>query len=69
MDDAFVVRGLEGARDLPQQRKRLVDGYGTTSDALRERLALDELHREEPRPVFLFEAVERRDVRMVQRRE
>jgi len=45
------------------------DCIGTVLEPLRERVALDQLHHEEVRAIVLFEAMDRRDVRMVQRGE
>ena len=48
--------------NLNEQRDGLVDGKGTPHDALRQRLALDELHDQET----VFEAVQGCDGGMVQ---
>ncbi len=65
MDDAVLVRGLEGFGDLPGDRQRLVQRNGSLRDAIRERRSLDELEDER---AFL-ESVNRRDVQMIERRE
>ena len=47
MDDALLVRLLEGLGDLLSDGDRLVDGDLSTLQPLREVLALDQLHGEE----------------------
>ncbi len=49
MDDALLVRFLEGFGDLPGDRDGLVDGERPPLQALGEVLALDELHGEQVR--------------------
>ena len=49
--------------------ERLGDGDRSLGDALLERGALDELHDDRARVAALFEAVDVRDERMIQRRE
>ena len=44
MNDAFLVRRLEGLRQFRHERQRLIDRYRTFSKALGQGLALDELH-------------------------
>jgi hypothetical protein len=41
VDDALLVRRLEGFRDLLRNRKRLVSRQRTARDAVCERVALD----------------------------
>ena len=69
VEDALGVRGLERVRDLEREADRLVDRDGSARDALLERLAGDELEDEEAQGVDLLEAVDRRDVRVIQGRE
>src|SRR6516165_7940651 len=69
MDDAFVMRRFKGLRDLPGDVERLIDWNRPASDALVQTLAVDEFEHEELRAVDLFEAVDLRDVRMVERGE
>ena len=66
MDDAFLVRLLEGLGDLPGDPERLTDGDGTPLQALGEVLAFDELEDEKGLAVGLLEPVDRCDVRMVE---
>ena len=67
--DAGLVRGLETLRDLTAHVDGFVDGQRTAREPRGEVLTGDELHREEARVVHLIDAVDARDVRMVQRRE
>jgi hypothetical protein len=75
MHDAFVVRGFECVGDLTRDRDRLADGQVRmpgrlhSRQSLRQRLALHQLKDERRRAVPIFQAVDRRDVRMIQRRE
>ena len=74
VDDALLVGFLERLGDLPRDRERLVDGDRPALQPRREVLALDELHHQEvgPSPVLErrgLEAVEVRDVRVVERGE
>ena len=69
VDDAVLVGVLEGLRDLLRDRQRFVDGDRALGDALVEGRALDQLHDQRARPVRFFEAVDRGDVGMVERRE
>src|SRR5262249_47238842 len=56
-------------RDLSRDRERLVDGQGSARDAVGKRRPLDELHDEKRSVVALLDAVDVRDVGMVQRRQ
>jgi len=69
MDYALLVRGLERLRNLLCDRQRLVHGYRTLADAVREREPLNELHGNRRRRVRALEAVDLCDVGMVQRGE
>ncbi len=69
MDDPLLVRGLEGRRDLARDAERLVDGKRPARDALGQRLAFDELQDERLGAARLLEAVDVRNVRMVERGE
>ena len=51
----------------PRDRKRLLHGQRARGDALRERLALDELEHETADAVGLLVAVDRCDGRVIQR--
>ena len=71
MDDLLIVRGLERVGDLPRDRQGLVERQTGGRD-VRSR---DQVSEGRPVDVFenqragFFEPVNRRDVRMVQRRE
>ena len=67
--DPLLVRGLERVRDLARDRERLVDRHRAGRDPLRQRLALDELEHERLDVAGLLQPVDRRDVRVVQRRQ
>src|SRR6266545_6263468 len=66
MDDALLVRGFERLRHLPCNGQRLIDRHRATRDPLRQILALDEFHDERADAFCLFEAVDVRNVRMVE---
>src|SRR5262245_29714670 len=67
MHDAFVVRRLQRERDLTRDFDRLVQRYRASLEAIRQGAALDELEDETARRRRLLEAVDRADVRMIER--
>ena len=69
MDDPLLVRRFERLGDLLRDGQRFVERDRAARDALRQILALDELHHERLDAAAFFEAVDVRDVRMIQRRE
>ena len=69
MDDPLLVRRFEGFGDLLRDRQRLVKRDRSARDALREILALDQLHHEGLHAVGVLQPVDRGDVRMIQRGE
>ena len=69
MDDPLLVRLFQCFRNLGGDIESLVDGDGSTRDALGERLARDKLENKVVRPLVPLETVNRGDVGMVQRRE
>jgi hypothetical protein len=69
MNDALLVRGLECLGNLLRNRERFVDGDRTARDPVCERRALDELHDQGATATSFFEAVDLRDLRVVQRRQ
>ena len=72
MDDAALMRRLQRLADLSREGHRLVYRNGPASDAIGERLALDQLHDEHvgvSAGGATFEAVHVRDVRVVERGE
>ena len=69
MDDALVVRGFQGVCDLLRNRQRVVQRHGSARDQHRQVVAWDQLHDERAHAAELLEAVDVRDVGMVQRGE
>ena len=69
MDDPLLVRGRECLGDLPSDRQRVCERNRSARDPIRQRVALNQLHDECEDTVRLFETVDVRDVRMVQRGE
>ena len=69
MDDAFVVRGRQGVGHLARNDQRLVERHLALRDSLRQRRTVDQLHDEKLRRLRALQAVERRDVRMIERGE
>ena len=75
MDDALLVGGVERVGDLPRDGERLGERQArrcsapTARDPLGERLALDQFQHQGAHAVGLFDAVDRADVRMIQRGE
>jgi hypothetical protein len=65
MDDALLVRGFERFGDLLRDRECVIERDRAAADALRQVLALDQLHHER----VVFDAVDCRDVRMIERRQ
>ena len=66
MDDPLLVRFRERLGDLTRDHDRLVDGDRSALDSIGERPAFDELEHQELRRTRSVEAVDRRDVRMIQ---
>jgi hypothetical protein len=46
MDDALLVRGLQRINDFARNSDRLIDRNRSPGQAIRERLAIDELENE-----------------------
>lgn len=69
MDDAALMRGFEGVRDLLRNRQHLIEGKRSVGNALGERRAFDQLQHQRPDAVGFFQAVDRPNVRMIQRGE
>src|SRR5262249_2669262 len=69
MNDALLVCGFEGLGDLACNGNCFFNRYYTARDTIGQRVALDELDHERGRSGRLFQAVDLRDVRMVERRE
>ena len=70
MNDALLVRGFERLGNLPRDRQRVVERNRSLERCARRASAVDELHaRARCMPSRFLEAVDRGDVRMIQRRE
>jgi hypothetical protein len=69
MDDALLGRRLERLGDLPCDGLRFVDLHRTVRDALGERRPVHQLHDQRMDAARVLEAVDLRDVRMIERRE
>jgi len=67
MDDPLFVRSFERFRDLLRDRKCLVQRNRPARDAIRERLAFDELHHERGRATAVFNVIDGGDVRVIER--
>ena len=74
MDDAALVGEVERARDLSRdvqgvalRKARTARRCSSCREPVGERVTVDELENEEPDLVRLLEAVNRADVRMIQR--
>ena len=67
MDDAALVGVFERLRDLPRDPQGFFERDRALSDAVLKRRALDQLHDQRAGRVRVFEAVDRGDVRMIQR--
>ena len=66
MNDAAVVRGLEGLGNLTADSERLAGGDGTACDEIREGGTFDELENESDARGALLDAVDRRNVRVIE---
>ena len=66
VDDALLVRGFEGFGDLLGDGERFINRNRTLGDAIRQRRPLDQFHHQRDGARALFEAVNLRDVGMVQ---
>ena len=69
MNDALLMRRFEGFGDLFGDGQRFVDGDGTLLDAIGECRSVDEFEHERAGVVALLDAVNLRDVGMVERRQ
>ena len=69
MDDALLVRRFERVGDLLRDWQRFVERDRAARDPLRQILALDQFHHEGVQAGRFLDRIDRRDVRMIQRRE
>ena len=67
MDDAQSMCGFDGFRNLLRDGQSFVERDRTFRDPIGKRRAFDELQNQRRRIAAVFEAVDLRDVRMVQR--
>ena len=69
MHDAALVRGVERVDELTRDPERLGNRQPSALQPIGERGPVDELHDERRHTALFFNAVEDRDVGMVQRRQ
>src|SRR5262245_5582776 len=69
MDDALFVRSLERFTDARCNTQGLVERNRPAPDAFRQCFAFNQFEYEKARTFRLFETVNRRNVRMIERRE
>ena len=69
MDDALLVRGFKSCRDLFRDWQCFVFCDSPACNALRQIVALDQFHHQRPNTTGFFEAVNVRDIRIVQGHE
>src|SRR6266550_3842511 len=69
MNDALLVSRFERVGDLSRDRQRLVDRNGSASNSIGERWSLDQLQHQSLYAVRFFKAVDRGDVRVIERRQ
>ena len=69
MDDPLLVCRFEGFGDLARDGERVIDRHAATRDPIREGVPLDELENERVGVAAVLKAVDRADVRMVERSE
>ncbi len=69
MDDPLGVRRFERFGDLPEDRDRLVGRHRAALEPFGQVLTRHELHLDQRAIAKILETVQRRDVRVIQRRE
>ena len=69
VNDAQCVRGFNRFCNLSRDRERLWKRNRTSRDPVRQRRTVHQFHHERMGPARIFEAVDPRDMRMVQRRK
>ena len=70
MDDALVVGGFDGIGNPPRDRQRIAERQASSNgSAAVESVSLDDFKHQRVDPVHALDAVNRGDVRMVQRRQ
>ena len=66
VDDPLLVRRFERVGDLLRDGQRLVERDRAARDALRQVVALDQFHHDRTHTAAFFEAVDVRDVRVIE---
>src|SRR5262245_37258061 len=69
VNDSLLVRSLERLSNLPCYGKRFIEPNRTSCNSLRQILTLDQFHHQCASAIRLFDTVDRRDVRVAERRE
>ncbi len=69
MDDAALMSRFEGVGDLPRDPQRFVDRHGALPNPVGKRLAFDQLHDERADSRGVGNAIEVRDVGVIERAE
>jgi len=68
-NNSFFVRALKPLGYLPTNAESFVDRQRAFAQPLRQRFAFDKLHNDEAFAFRLFEAIDRRDIGMIERRQ
>src|SRR5262245_46308533 len=69
MNDPLLVRGLQSFGNLLRDGQRLIEWQWPLCDPIRQRRSFDQFQDERMRAATVLEAVDGRDVRMIQRGE
>jgi len=69
MNHPLLIRSIEGFRDLKGEFESFLDGNSTTFQTVRQRVAFDEFEDKEMCVSRFFEAVNSRNIRMIERCE
>src|SRR5215472_11983900 len=69
MDDSVLVRGFDRLGDLLRDWERLVERDRAFRDSICKRWAFDKLQHERMRAAGILEAVDRGDMRVIERSE
>jgi hypothetical protein len=69
MDDAAIVRGFQAVAELHRGDERLASGQGSPGEAIRQRVAVDQLHHDDRRAGGILDAEHLGDVGVVERCE
>jgi hypothetical protein len=69
VNNVAIVRGLEGFGNLPGDVQCFTDGNRTTLQSRLERLAFNKLHHDRAHPAGLDDAIDVRNVGMIQQRQ